>query len=287
MYIEKKRGRAAMGTVPDRRNEHSAGTQRPGEAGARDGDPLRLLVISCRVMSRELRSCASRSIHHIDIRFLHQGLHEFPDRLNRTVTAELAAADESYDYILLNYGVCGNGTLSLSHPAVPLAIHQVHDCIPLLVGDRDRHARCLAGHPGTFWLSPGWIEGFPLPGAPDYVEKYREHYGREVTARQQEMIDRVLMENYDRLMYVHWESLGEELARRCRSYARSCARTLTGRLGRRFAAEEMQGSPDLLQRFVDVRWDERDVLVVPPGRQVRLDHGTARMYAVRVPGPGD
>lgn len=283
--MREKPGRAGMEKAPNRRDEHRADAQRCGDAGAAEGGPLRLLIISCRVMSRELRYCASRSVHHIDIRFLHQGLHEFPDRLNRTVTAELAAAGESYDYILLNYGVCGNGTLAVSHPAVPLVIHQVHDCIPLLVGDRDRHARCLAGHPGTFWLSPGWIEGFPLPGAPDYVDKYREHYGREVTARQQEVIDRVLMENYDRLMLVRWECLGEELARRSRSYARSCAHTLTERLGRSFTAEEMRGSPDLLQRFVDGRWSDRDVLVIPPGRQVRLDHGTARLYAARGQGP--
>lgn len=249
-------------------------------------NPLDLLVISCRVMSRELRYCASRSIHRIDIRFLHQGLHEFPDRLNRTVAGELAEADGSYDYILLNYGLCGNGTLAVSHPSIPIVMHQVHDCIPLLVGDRKRHAGCLARHPGTFWLSPGWIEGFPLPGAPDYAEKYREHYDREVSPRQQEVIDRMLMENYDRLMYVRWECLGDELAGRCGAYARSCAGTLTGRLGRPFTAAEMRGFPDLLQRFVDGKWSDTDVLVVPPGHRVRLDHGAARLYAEREPGPG-
>jgi hypothetical protein len=218
---------------------------------------------------------------------VHQGLHEFPERLNRTLKEELCSVDDGYDYIVLNYGLCGNGTLSVSHPTIPLIVHQVHDCIPLLMGARDRYARYLYEHPGTFWLSPGWIEGFPLSGAPDYAEKYREHYGKEVIERQQVMLERMLMEHYDRLLYVHWECLGDALADRCRAYVRSCADALTGRLGRSFTAEEMPGSPDMLQRFVDGAWTDENALLVPPGYRLRLNPHTSRLYAEQETEPGD
>jgi hypothetical protein len=42
-------------------------------------------------MNHELRYCASRSVHRIDIHYLYQGLHEFPNKLSRSVRDALDA----------------------------------------------------------------------------------------------------------------------------------------------------------------------------------------------------
>jgi hypothetical protein len=229
------------------------------------------MVISCKVMSREIRYCASRSPHLIDIRLVDQGLHEFPGRLNKAVAKEVASVKGQYDYILLNYGVCGNGVVELSHPSLPIVLHQTHDCIPLLVGDKQKHRELAAGHPGTFWFTPGWIEGFPLPGAPDYRRRYREFYGRDVSETQHDQVQKLLMENYDRLVYIRWEELGKKLGDLGLEFTQACARSLSELMGRSFTCEEAQGTPSVLQRFVDGEWDSDDYLKVDPGREVRLD----------------
>ncbi len=91
-------------------------------------------------MNHELRYCASQSINRIEIPFLYQGLHEFPNRLNRFILDALDSIDDtSYDYILLNYGLCGNGTLDISHPSIPIVIHNIHDCIALILGDAQKY----------------------------------------------------------------------------------------------------------------------------------------------------
>ena len=70
-------------------------------------------------MNHEIRYCASRSVHRIDTEFLYQGLHELPDRLNRSLKETLSSVEpDKYDYILLNYGLCGNGLNEIEDRAV-------------------------------------------------------------------------------------------------------------------------------------------------------------------------
>ena len=61
---------------------------------------MRLKIISCNVMRREIRFCAARSAHRIDIEFVDQGLHEFPEKLNRILADRLTRVEpESCDSI--------------------------------------------------------------------------------------------------------------------------------------------------------------------------------------------
>ena len=243
---------------------------------------IRLKIISCNVMQRELCHCVSRSPNRIDIEFLHQGLHEFPERLNRTVQDALDRVEAgSCDYILLNYGHCGNGIMNIGHPDLPVVIHNVPDCVPLLIGDRLKHEAYMKKRPGTFWFSPGWIDGFPLPGSPDYAEKYDEFYGISVTERQRDGIERVLMTNYTHLTYITWKVLGERVASRGREYTKKCVDSLNNRLGMGMSYDEVEGDPGLLQRFVDGAWESGDYLVLQPGERAKLDPVKCRLYAER------
>jgi hypothetical protein len=134
--------------------------------------------------------CASRSPHRIDVEFIYQGLHEYPGKLQKELFKALGRVEEgSCDYVLFNYGVCGNGTLGITHQKTLIIIHNVHDCIPLLLRNSDLYGQYIADRPATFFFSCGWIEGFPLPVGEDYRQKYREFYGREINALQRDSID--------------------------------------------------------------------------------------------------
>jgi hypothetical protein len=247
-----------------------------GEKGS-----MKLKIISCRVMAHELRYCAAVSPNDIDIEFLYQGLHEFPGRLNTTVLDAIDAVEEgSCDYILLNYGICGNGTIDLHHESIPMVIHNVQDCIPILIGDEAFHRNYIKKRPGTFWFSVGWIEGFPLPGSPDYDDRYTAFYSRSIDAGKRDVIEGALMHNYTHLSYVEWKELGESINKAARSYTRECVRSLNERLGMNLAYDHVVGRVSRLQRFVDGQWDSADYLIIEPGRHVKLDLETCRLCAV-------
>jgi hypothetical protein len=240
---------------------------------------MRLKIISCNVMNHELRNCASRSINRIDTEFIHQGLHEYPDRLYSAVKEALNRVEtELYDYILLNYGLCGNGTLNVSHPELSVIIHNVHDCIPLIIGDRKAHAEYTAEKPGTFWYSCGWIEGFPLPGGPDYDQKYRDFYGRSLTEKQRDIVEAMMMENYTDLIFLRWDELGERLMEWGRKYTKECVGSLSRRLRRTFEYDELKGSPDIIRRFVDGEWDSDDFLIIGPGKKLQFNALKSKLY---------
>ncbi len=223
-------------------------------------------------MNHELRYCASRSANRIDITFLYQGLHEFPSRLNRYVREALDSIEDSrLDYILLNYGLCGNGTLDISHPSLPIIIHNIHDCITPILGDAQKYRYYMRRHPGTFWFSCGWIEGFPLPGSPDYAEKYDEFYSMDIDERKRDVIERMLIENYTHLAYIRWDELGDKINKKGKEYTKSCVKSLNDRFDMVMQFDEVKGSPDLLQRFVDGDWEGGDFIVLQPGQKLRLD----------------
>jgi len=223
-------------------------------------------------MNHELRYCASRSPHRIDIEFIYQGLHEFPGKLQKELFKALGRVEEgSYDYVLVNYGLCGNGTLGITHQRLPVLIHNVHDCVPLLLGSSDLYRQYIADQQGTFFFSCGWIEGFPLPGGEDYQEKYREFYGREINAPQRDSIERMLMQNYSRFTFIRWEELGARIAEKGRGYTQRCLRSLGDRLKMELCYDEVKGSPSILQRFVDGDWNGNEYVLLEPGEKLKFD----------------
>jgi hypothetical protein len=124
-----------------------------------------------------------------------------------------------------------------------------------------------------------WIEGFPLPGGSDYLEKFRNFYGRPIDESSREVLEQVLMANYTHLACIFWEELGEEVTEIAKKYTRECQRNLGDQLGRDFKYEEHRGAPELLQRFVNGEWESDDFLFIEPGERVAFDPDSNRLYA--------
>lgn len=186
---------------------------------------------------------------------------------------------EKYDFILLGYGLCGNGILNVTHSKIPVVLSKVQDCVPLIIGSKERHSEYVRARLGTFWYSVGWIEGFPLPGSPDYVEKYREFYNLSINEAKRDAIEGMLIENYTHLTFIRWDELGQRISEHGRSYTKSCVTSLNERLGFNLEYDELKGDPNFLQRFVDGEWDDKDFLILEPGKRLQFDALESRLFS--------
>ncbi len=83
---------------------------------------MRLKLISCEVLYRELCYAVSRSPHIVDIEFLPKGLHDIgcTGMLARLQTALDGVDPATYDAVIFGYGLCNNGIAGLKAGSTPL-----------------------------------------------------------------------------------------------------------------------------------------------------------------------
>jgi hypothetical protein len=231
---------------------------------------LKLKVIACDVLRREISFLASRSPYYIDVTFLSQGLHATPDKLRAMLGEEIEKADkgihydlysgnEHYDFIVLGYGLCDNSIINLSSPITPLVIPRAHDCITLLLGSKDRYSELFSKNPGTYWYSRGWIECTLQPGEERYKrtrDSYVTQYGEDNADYLMEM-EQGWFKSYERAFFINWEELGN--TEYYREYTKKCAEYL------KWKYEEERGSVLLMEKMLSGIFDEDEVQVIPPG----------------------
>ena len=119
-----------------------------------------LKLISCEIFYREMCAAAANSPHRIDLEFLPKGLHDLPPgEMQPKIQAVIdAVPDGAFDAILLGYGLCNNGLAGITARGCPLILPRAHDCITLFLGSRLRYREIFDSHPGTYFLTSGWIE---------------------------------------------------------------------------------------------------------------------------------
>jgi hypothetical protein len=145
---------------------------------------LKIKVLACDVLRREINYLSSLSPCLVDTFFLPRGLHEFPDKLRTLLGEEIEKANneelvyrkriEHYDYIFLAFGLCDNSIVGLKSSRIPLAVPRAHDCITLILGSKERYSTLFREASGTYWYSRGWIERALQPGK----ERYDLEIGR-------------------------------------------------------------------------------------------------------------
>lgn len=234
---------------------------------------LRLKIIACDIFNREITYLASQSKCYTDITFLHQGLHQSPEKLRESVQAEVDKANEGfpynyyntapdYDYIIVGYGLCSNGIAGISSAKVPMAIPRGHDCITMLLGSKEQYRQRFDSNPGTYWFSAGWIERAWKHGEEKYkvlLREYTEKYGEDNAEYLMEM-EQKWMKEYKKAALVYWDSIPN--ADHYRDVTRSCSEYFG------WGYLEFKGSSGLLDRMLNGHFDKDEVLVVPPGKKV-------------------
>lgn len=238
---------------------------------------MRILLIGCEVIMRELCDAITRSPHIVDARFLSKGLHDLGARAMRQglqdAIDEVEARAETYDAIALGYGLCGNGLAGVEARSTPLVLPRAHDCITLLMGSRSSFENYFQDHPGVYYRSTGWVErgadleplarnrtglGFTLDGL---IERYGEDNGKflyeELTRYQH---------NYQQLTFIE---TGLEPDARFENEARAEA------VQKGWKFERVRGDLGLFRKLLAGNWNDIDYLVIPPGHRIvaRPDQG--------------
>lgn len=237
---------------------------------------MRLIILACEIMYREISYCVAQSRNIVDVKFLKKGLHDLgEEEMSKTLQGEIdQVPKDKYEAILLGYGLCSNGIRGLTTEEIPLVVPKAHDCITLLLGSKERYRDYFDKHPGTFFRSTGWIErNTPEIGEDgrarstitqlglgrtfeEYVEKYGEDNARYIIETLQGWSG---TRNYDTIAYVDM-GIGdfEEYEEQARKEARD----------KDWKFERLQGDISLLKRLVDGEWNPNDFLVVQPGQRI-------------------
>lgn len=235
----------------------------------------RIKVIACKVMLRQLYRLAAESPNTVDILWMEQELHTRPEEMRRWLQATIDRIEETespFDAIVLAYGLCSNGTTGLRTKKTPLVISRAHDCITLLLGDKNKYARLFEENEGgVYWYSQGWLESSLLPGRERYAalrEEYAEKYGEDNADYLMEM-EQGWMKNYKKAVYIRWPGeSGEEEA-----HTHSEVDFL------KWEFESVPGDVSLLAGLINGPWEEDKYLVLPPGVPVAASNDTGILKA--------
>jgi hypothetical protein len=240
---------------------------------------MRLLLIGCEILLRELCDAVVHSPQRVDVQFMPKGLHDLggPELRNRLQTAIDAVDPKAYDAIVLGYGLCGNGLAGLIARDLTLVIPRAHDCIALLLGNRSTFRRYFTANPGTYYRSVGWVErgeaiqqqltgmDFHRASLESLIERYGESNGQYLYEEY-----RRYEQSYNRLAYI--ENGLEPDASSIES-ARAEARE------KHWSFEIIPGELTIFRRLLAGEWDE-DFLIVPPGYRTEVSYDDDVVKAV-------
>jgi hypothetical protein len=194
-------------------------------------------------------------------RFMEYGLHALSQQMAPQLQAAIDAT-EPPGRLLLGYGLCGNGIVGLESRKHTLIIPRADDCIATLMGSYETFLADFRQHPGTYYLSRGWLESGYHP-----IAQYRLWSAQCGEARARRVIEQMYA-NYRRVVLVGFTD--EELDE-CRPAALETAHFL----GLTYA--ERLGSTAWLQRWLERATrptpgeSDEECIVIPPGGTVRQD----------------
>lgn len=214
-----------------------------------------VVVISCAVFQHLLEEMLPQNFS-VQVTFLDYGLHLVPNNLRATVQQAIDSINEP-SFVVLGYGLCGNGLNDIRAGDHTLLVPRADDCISILMGSYDRYLREFNDNPGTYYLTKGWLESGSDP-LKEY-HKLREKYDPETA----EWLMDEQYRNYKRLVFIaHTREDLETYRPRAREVAKYCQRW-----GMQYS--ELVGSDAYVAGLVNaistVKKSNDDFLLVPPG----------------------
>jgi hypothetical protein len=247
---------------------------------------MRLKLIACEILFRELSYFAAKSPHRIDATFLAKGLHDVGrQKMFQELDKVLDAVEPSeYDAVLLGYALCNGGIAGLSpRGKAPLVVPRAHDCITLFLGDKNKYEEYFFSHPGVYFKTVGWLErgdhlvqNYLHPpdindDSPCIYDPRTEQYitFRQMVKKYGETNARYIWEqlvatpHYQQITFI--ETGIEPNEQFLQQAKREAAE-------RNWIFETIRGDLRLLQNLVNGNWNEEDFLIVQPGQKIDFDY---------------
>lgn len=238
---------------------------------------MRLKVLACDVLARELYWCAARAAHSVDLSLFPQGLHDNSDTCRATLQQTIdAIRPDLCDALVLGYGLCNNSLADIRAGAVRMIVPRAHDCITLLLGSKERYAKMFAERPGTYWFSAGWLESTE-EGREQFAPMANSGLGPMYRRAWDELVAKYGEENARYLAdfmgqwekhYTHGVLIEFEFTKHLGLAER--VRKICQEKGWTFQA--VDGDPSLIQAGFDGHWDDARFLTVEPGQVVRASY---------------
>ena len=235
---------------------------------------MRLKLICCEVFYREMCETIAHSPHQVDVEFFPKGLHDIGcTGMQARLQEVIGKVDEaSYDQILMGYGLCNNGILGITARTIPIVVPRAHDCMAVFFGSRKRYEAYFEQHPGTYFLTTGWIERGTAEGELSQLSISHAH-GMDLTYQQ--MVEMYGEENARYL----FDTLGDQTKHYHRLTFLKMGIEPNGSFEQRArerAAEknlefhQEDGNLRLIRALVNGPWNDDEFLVVPPGYKIAV-----------------
>jgi hypothetical protein len=218
------------------------------------------VVISCKVLEDLLgkRLPAGTPAVWLDVM-----LHNSPKKLGAALQEQIDAIAEP-SYVVVGYGLCGNGLVGVKARQHTLIIPRTHDCVAIFLGSHQRYVQRFFASPNTYYLTKGWIDARdePLADYHDYVQEFDEE-----TA---DYLFEMKYKNYRKICLVGFSQ--QELDE-YREQASAVATFMDARFGN-VVYEETLGSTALVESLVKMGErpvDDEEFVVVKPGGEISMD----------------
>lgn len=247
---------------------------------------MNLKIIACKILQRELASLAWCCPNTLDITTIRQSYHCIPVRLHDFLQEEIDRVEsqedsytndlESFDAILLGYGLCSNALIGLHSSRYPLVIPRAHDCNTLFMGSKEIYQKYFNAYKGAYFYNKSWMElgqGMDEQYMARKYNEYMEKFEDEDTVEYLMEMEKEMLANYKYAAYITWPDFSDQ------DY-----REQVKKLAQQKAWEylEIEGSNRLLKQMLEGDWNSEDFLVVKPGWKVAADSGEGIICAVPV-----
>ncbi len=212
----------------------------------------RTKVIACATVMEEIRPLLREGIQTQTLDF---GLHSKPEALRKILQDAVNASEGLADTVVLGYGLCSLAVVGLRSRTCQLVVPRVDDCIGLFLGSQQAYREQSRRHPGTYYLTKGWIEAgdSPFHQQAELAKRHGHQRARRMAA--------LSLNNYTRVAFIR---TGEGGLGGYRAWAKRAG----VEFGLRY--EELEGSSRLIRKLVHGPWDD-EILVVCPGREIRFE----------------
>ena len=237
-----------------------------------NANQLKLKVIACKVMARELAMVSWNCKNTLDITTIRQKYHDVPVKLRDLLQAEIdriesgndpyTNEEDDFDAIILGYGLCSNAVAGLRSKKYKLVIPRAHDCTTIFLGSKEKYSQVFLKYKGTYFYNRSWAELLPDQGEDLLRKKYQEYmeqFEDEDTVDYLMEMEKNMLAHYNNAAYITWPEIEDE---EYKDIIKDMAKE------KNWNYIELEGSSDLLYRLVNGDWNEEDFLVVEPGQTV-------------------